>query len=200
MSSEWWIRQKICCAAILICLSGCVFKKPLDLAAEVEKEKKLRFLLNQAAIQIQTDQERGLDKAEASLNLAKWLNPTDARVVDGFGIIAFHRKNYDEALRLFKKANEYDRENDAIYVHLALVAEKNGDILAAYQLLDTSIEKNPMNYEAHNNLAALLTNNKIPGVNCKQRAQEELDKARLIIGIETPISKHNQKILDNIKE
>ena len=47
-------------------------------------------------------------------------------------------------------------------MHLALLAEREGDAKRATELLTTAIKLNPLNFRARNNLAAILLEQRYP--------------------------------------
>lgn len=119
-------------------------------------ERKVRMLLLQGNKYLTEDDSLLL--AKASYQVARELKPNDARVLDALGAVAWREGKDQVALDFFKAAYAQDYRYDRPLVHLALVAEKRGDILAAKELLLKAIKMNPLNYRAKNNLGALIAN------------------------------------------
>lgn len=145
------------CIALLLLLSfsGCVPPAPLVLSPEqlAAKEQKLVSLLTIATQDLRANK---LAPAEAALKLAQELSPDDPRVLDGLGCVAWRRGNYDLAEEFFKRALSQNGLYDRGYMHLAFIAAERGDSRAAEELLRISLQLNPLNFRARNNLAAEL--------------------------------------------
>jgi tetratricopeptide (TPR) repeat protein len=120
----------------------------------------------------------------------------DPRVWDGLGSIEYRRENYELAEKYFKKSIKLNPSYDRPYMHLALIAEKRGDILASYQLLRIAIHKNPMNYKARNNLAVLLSNYSNGSREMQSSAYDEIVKASAINNKEQLIEE-NKNVINN---
>lgn len=137
-------------------LQACFLQtKKFSMEQEIFVEQKVKQLLAKGNKFVFT--KDGLSQAKASYQVARELKPKDPRVIDGLGAVAWREGNYDLALYYFKRAYELDSNYDRPLVHLALVAEKRGDIIAAKELLLKAIEINPLNYRAKNNLAVLIS-------------------------------------------
>lgn len=121
---------------------------------EVFVEQKVKLLLSKGNKFLL--KAAGLSVAKAYYQVARELKPNDPRVIDGLGAVAWREGNIELALYYFKRAYSLDSKYDRPLVHLALVAEKRGDLLAAKELLLKAIEINPLNYRAKNNLAVLI--------------------------------------------
>jgi Tfp pilus assembly protein PilF len=139
-----------------ICLiSGCVapLNNNLSPQDEVMREERLVSLLTVGAHQLRAGSSSA---ALASFELARELSPTDPRVMDALGCVAWNRQEHVLAKYYFQEAIRINPNYDRAYAHLALIAEANGDILAAKELLQIAIRLNPLNYRARNNYAAVL--------------------------------------------
>ncbi len=143
---------------ILFLSTGCIYRNKNSLTAHeaVTRETKMKSLLAFSVSQLRIGDEVALDRAYATLELARELDPNDARVFDGLGSVEWRREGYKLAEFYFKKAVSLDPNYSRPYAHLSLVAERNGDYQAAKELLLKSLELNPLNYRARNNYAALL--------------------------------------------
>lgn len=144
-------------------------------------ESKLQELLAKGVFDLEGNSKESVDRAQAAFELAKALSPEDPRVLDGLGSVAFRRGDYLKAKGLFQQAVMADESYDPAYMHIAAVAEHNGDLLAAYQLLQKAIEKNPLNYRAHNNLGVFLLKYNSKEEASVKHAKNELLKASQLL-------------------
>lgn len=141
--------------SLLLLIPSCYLprKQENDVAVQMALEQKLSPLLREAV----TKMRRGeLARAQAALELAAELSPNDPRVLDGLGCVLFRQGNLPLAQRFFQEALLRDRNYHPAYTHLALLAEKQGDRLAAKELLLYGLQANGKNYRARNNYGAML--------------------------------------------
>lgn len=192
------MNRRLKIITLIFCLTaGCIPQTPINPKDTHFKETQVEALLIQA---VQILEVAGTDslspaysQARAALDLARQLKPGDARILDGIGCIEWRRGNFKEAEYFFKKAVSTDTSYDAAYVHLALVAERNGDIQASKELLQTAITLTPLNYRAHNNLAAILLDNS-SSYQDLSKAYDHLLKANLSSGTDNLPLKQNLHI------
>jgi tetratricopeptide (TPR) repeat protein len=184
-------------ASVIILAISCVPQdtarlSPLEIA---KRDESVSQLLTNAIFDMRLDTKENLDRAEAALLVAKELNVLDPRVWDGLGSIEYRRENYDLAEKYFQKSIQLNPGYDRPYVHLALIAEKRGDILASYQLLRIAIHKNPTNYKTRNNLAALLNNYSNGDSEMQKSAHNEITKA-VAINAKEKLIENNKQVID----
>ena len=168
-------------AICLTCASCIGIQSPYYSSGDIiQRNENITALLSNAIHDMNFDSEEALDRAMASLLVAKELNAFDPRIWDGMGSVEYRRGNLDKAEKHFKEAIKLNPGYDRPYMHLALIAEQRGDIIASYQLLRLAIHKNPTNFKARNNLAVLL--NKYSGTDAelKKSAHTEIVKANAI--------------------
>ncbi len=153
---------------------------------EVFVEQKVKLLLAQGnKFLLKKDT---LNLAKASYQVARELKPNDPRVIDGLGAVAWREGEIELALYYFKRAYSFDSKYDRPLVHLALIAEKRGDLFAAKELLLKAIEINPLNYRAKNNLAVLIKHyEKDPD----KKGLTELYQAYALAGKDDPVLNYN---------
>jgi len=190
------MKQRTICALIwcLIC-SSCVGVGPQFSAMDsVRRNENVTTLLTNAIYEMDINSKDSLDRATASLMIAKELNAFDPRVWDGLGSVEYRKRNYDQAEKYFKEAIRLNPGYDRPYVHLALIAEQRGDIIASYQLLRMAIHKNPTNFKARNNLAVLLSKYSGDDQTLKKSAYTEITNAKAIAGTEMLIDKNSRII------
>jgi tetratricopeptide (TPR) repeat protein len=163
---------------LLLCLllfSSCgPRQKQISIQDELHLETKMKELLFESVMLMRQDNQEALDGAEASLALARELNPRDPRVADGLGCVFFRKKDYESAKYFFKEALQLDPNYDRAYAHLALLAERDGNYEVAYYLVSKAVQMNPLNYRSRNNMAALLINHFDSEDNLKVAYQELL--------------------------
>lgn len=162
---------------------GCISIQPiLSVEEQVLREQKIQGLLTQSVFYLRIGDERNIDRAGAVLMLAKKLKPEDPRVLDGLGAVEFRRRNLLKAQKYFQEAIRINPEYDRAYGHLALIAEANGDQLAANQLYRIALEKNPLNVEARKNYGLYLQKGSRGNIVMKKHADEELLMAEVMNG------------------
>lgn len=168
-------------------LTACVLPiKKFSIAEEVFVEQKVIMLLSQGnSFLLKAD---GLNVAKAYYQVARELKPNDARVIDGLGAIAWREGKTELAFYYFKRAYSLDSKYDRPLVHLALVAEKKGDFVAAKELLLKAIAINPLNYRAKNNLAVLIRRK---GADREKKGLAKLYQAYALAGKEDPVLNYN---------
>jgi tetratricopeptide (TPR) repeat protein len=176
--------------------TSCVVEDKIKLSTwEIaRRDESVSRLLTNAIFDMRLDTKENLEQAEAALLIAKELNVLDPRVWDGLGSIEYRRENYELAEKYFRKSIKLNPSYDRPYMHLALIAEKKGDILASYQLLRIALHKNPMNYKARNNLATLLNNYSKGSREMQNFAHDEIIKAGAINNKEQLIQKNKNTI------
>jgi len=138
---------------LVACFGNASHRSP---GAELALEESLKNLLTVATKDLRLGTIASLERASASLELARDLSPNDSRVLDGLGCVEWGRENYKLAQYFFNRALEANPNYDRAYAHLALVAERRGDSKAAYGLLKIAVGLNPLNYRSRNNYAAVL--------------------------------------------
>jgi Flp pilus assembly protein TadD len=141
---------------LVLSLLGCGIRPhepgPAELAA---RESKMRELLRTGNRLLQRGDWDSLDRAQAAYTVARELDGSDARPIDGLGCVAWRKGNVDLAQFYFQRAVELNPEYDRPVAHLALVAEAHGHLQAARELLARAVALNPLNFRARNNFAAL---------------------------------------------
>lgn len=188
LSREWLHSLFV---TMLFILSACAPQRPnLTPDQLAARELKLRELLKQSVVELRLGTPDALDRAQASLEIARELHPKDARVLDGLGCVAWRKGNVNLAESFFKKSLEQDQNYSRPWAHLALVAEARGHYNAANGLLRKAIAVNPMNFMARNNRAAFLLKN---STNPRDHsiAYQELMKAYQLSGSDDPIVQAN---------
>ena len=177
---------------------------PLDIQGEVSMEFRLKELLTQGTLLMRRGDQAGLERAYAALEVARELSPFDPRVLDGIGCVEWRKGNPALAEFFFKEALKQNPEYDRAYAHLALIAERNGEVDAALELLQIAVAKNPLNYHSRTNLGALLLEaSREEGVKGKLNSQEakrikemaylELRKAYQSADKEDPVLNYNKR-------
>ena len=149
---------KLAATVMIVLLSGCVAvpQGQVPLQDRLAIEGKIRELVETATVAMRVGTPSALDRAQAALEVARDINPDEARVVDGLGCVEWRRGNHRLAEKFFKQALELNPDYDRAFAHLAMVAEADGDRNAARTLLQTAVKMNPLNYRSRNNYAALL--------------------------------------------
>lgn len=145
------------CLLILL-FGGCAGSTSgqLTLQEQLSLEGKIRELVESAVVEMRTGTPAALDRAQASLEVARDINPNDPRVIDGLGCVEWRRGNLKLAEHFFRRALQLDSNYDRALAHLALILEARGDKNSARLLLQQSVQMNPLNYRNRNNYAALL--------------------------------------------
>lgn len=176
-------RQAIFGVLLLVLSAGCAMPpRPLGPEAAALREQKIRALLSQGVQGLRARSDAGADVAEAAFEIALALDPTDARVLDALGCLAFYRRNYELAKQYFQRAIEKNRNYDRPVAHLAAVAELKGDTVAALELYHLARRINPLNYRNRNNFAVFLASEL--GSAEHDRAYQELLQAAVLSGEE----------------
>lgn len=163
-------------AAFVAALFGCAPRRELSIHERASRAVKVDELLSRAVRLMRQGDAQSLRAAYSALLLAEELSPKDARIADGFGCIAWRQKNWSAAEQHFKDSRKFNPEYDRAYAHLALVAEKRGDLEEAFKLYQTALSLNPLNYRARNNYAAALFDSG-RSKEQKEQAVKELRKA-----------------------
>lgn len=165
--------------------------RAISLEEEVLREERVKELLAQA-IGALREGEQGLPAAQASLHIANELQPNDARVIDGFGCVAWRVGDVALAKQYFHYARELDPNYDRPVAHLAEVARVEGDMPLADTLYEEAIALNPLNARARNNFAVYRVVDR-GGREQRELAAYELEKASVIV--DDPIILENQQLL-----
>lgn len=185
--------------------AGCMPRAvPLDIQDEVSLEFRLKELLTQGTLLMRRGDRAGLERAYASLEVARELSPFDPRVLDGIGCVEWRKGNSALAEFFFKEALKQNPEYDRAYAHLALIAEGNGELDAALELLQIAVAKNPLNYHSRTNLGALMLEasngernmgaiNNLEASRVKEKAYHELRKAYQSADREDPVLNYNKR-------
>ena len=183
---------------LLICLisTSCIGVNSPHFSVEdsMRRNENISTLLSNAIYEMNLNSDESLERAMASLMIAKELNAFDPRIWDGLGSVEYRKRNFDQAEKYFKEAVRLNPGYDRPYMHLALIAEKRGDIITSYQLLRQAIHKNPTNFKARNNLAVLLSKYAGTDESLKKSAYTEITNAGVINSKEALIIR-NKKII-----
>lgn len=143
---------------LLFCCASCVFtpRANTSFVYKLRVREQVELFVRRAQRHLENPTVRNLQHAEQSLFLAKKLDPENPQVLDGLGVITFLRGDLTRAEDLFKRAVLKAPEWEVPYIQLAVIAKMNQDYLAAKELLEMAIDKNPLSKIARLNLAALL--------------------------------------------
>ncbi len=156
---------------------GCVKRTNLlTIEQQHNREQLLQRLLSVGVDALRAGSEADLLIASDAFSFAAELAPTDRRVLDGLGVLAWRRCKLAEAKRLFQRAISSDPEYSRPYAHLAIIAEAEGDIRAALELLRIALERNPLNYPARKHRELLLS--KINERSFANRSGRQVERCR----------------------
>lgn len=176
-------RMKWLCISSLVLVVACVTPPTPPSEEEVQQ-----LLVRSLELMRSYDREGGrgkLESARAALDLLREVSPTDPRVLDAIGCVEWRRGYPDEAMHFFRRAIEVNQSYARAYGHLALVAQENGDIEVARELLATAVRLDPGDYRSRNNWATLLTD--------QSRARREFLKALHAAAQQPEVILHNLK-------
>ena len=170
-------------------------RQELNLTQELAQEEKLVELLSVATLEMRQKTTAAYSRALAALELAREMSARDPRVLDALGCVEWRRKNYNLAEYFFRETLRENPNYDRAYAHMAMIAERKGDIKAAQELLLYALQLNPMNYRARNNFAALLIDHKAKDRKSSQKAYDELLKVYQSGAAEDPVLEYNLELL-----
>ncbi|MCC6933117.1 MAG: tetratricopeptide repeat protein [Deltaproteobacteria bacterium] len=156
-------------------------------------ENKLVELLIAANTALESDSKNDLGDAEAALKIATALKSDDVRVQDALGCLALKQGDLEQAKFYFQQALALDNTYDPAYAHLAMIAERNNDLLIARQLYLLALQHNPLNYQARNNYAVFLVKHSKHSAEIRKFAQQELLAAQHSYDREGTLVKKNLK-------
>ena len=139
----------------------------------VSLERELVNLLKSGLTLMRTGD---LEEAQATFDIAKELSPSDARVLDALGCVAFRRGALDRAKDYFSQSVASDRKYSRAYAHLALVAETNGDFKEAALLYKMAIKLNPLNFRGRHNYGIFVKHS----YNAEELSKWEKKKAEAV--------------------
>lgn len=179
MSKETALSRVLCTivmALLVAGLCGCVSRRGLSIYERASRASKVDELLSRAVRLMRQGDAQSLSSAYSALLLAEELSPKDARIADGFGCIAWRQKNWSAAEQHFSDSRKFNPNYDRAYAHLALAAEKRGDLEEAFRLYQTALSLKPLNSRARNNYAAALFDH-APSKVQQEQAVKELRKA-----------------------
>ena len=161
---------------LLLSCVGCGLLAPVKNGSdnELKREQFVRSLLEAS---VESLRQNKLDEARAQLRLANEVKPKDARILDGLGCLAWRESDYGLATYYFQQAITLRPDYDRAYAHLALIAQAEGNIKAALQLLEKAISLNPQNYRARNNYGVILLEQDSLDKTAKKLGFRELIKA-----------------------
>lgn len=198
------IKVAVCIAVFLFGAAGCLrMPQETDIVREYTQEQKVLELLSQGTEALRRQTPDGVDFAHGAYTLAYELKPRDARVQDGLGAVAFFRGQLNDAEAFFKSAAALDPNYDRPYAHLALVAEKRGDLTAARELLLIALRMNPLNYRARNNYATLLLaqpGGALTDRRSVEQAYKHLLRVYQTVGVEDPVASVNMAVARSRRE
>jgi tetratricopeptide (TPR) repeat protein len=89
-----------------------------------------------------------LDEALSDFQKVKELEPSDFRGFLNAGIVFRKLGMLEESIVELEQARSLAANSSDIYYHLALTYEAKGDAVAALDLLDRSLELDPLNQDA----------------------------------------------------
>ena len=189
-------KEFICMLVVCLVCTSCIGVKSPYFSVEdsMQRNQNITTLLSNAVYEMNLDSNESLDKAMASLMVAKELNAFDPRIWDGLGSVEYRRGNLEQAEKYFKEAIKLNPGYDRPYMHLALIAEQRGDVIASYQLLRLAIHKNPTNFKARNNLAVLLDKYAGEDEELRKSAHTEIVKAKAINSKAALVESNMQKL------
>ncbi len=162
--------------AALWFLSGCVQR--LSVVEQGERSQKVEELLTRATLLMRENRDDALAEARAALFLAGQLMPSEARVSDGLGCIAFREKEYPAAEAWFSRAISLNPQYSRGYAHLALLAAGRGDMTGAMELFQHALHLNPLDARARNNFAVYLLEQGAAREKAEEQFLEALSAAR----------------------
>jgi len=163
---------------LVLSLSGCSLpgRESPDIEKSLRLEVSIQKLLVQAVDSLRRGDAHSLEDAESALLVARELDPQDARILDGLGCVALRRGDLSEAKALFQQSISARRDYDRPYAHLAEIAETQGDISAARELLEIAVRLNPLNPQTRTNYALFLREH----LRDEAAAKQEMEKAKQV--------------------
>lgn len=163
-------------ALILLCAVGVSCTRPLSISERMMLQERVELLLTEATIQMRKGTDDALDEAEGALKLAWEIFPSEAKILDGLGCVAWRRRQFSLAESFFKDAVELNPSYSRAYAHLAFAAERRGDGKTAKEQYEKAISLNPLDSQTRNNYAVFLAS-KGGSEGAKRRSYGELLKA-----------------------
>jgi FkbM family methyltransferase len=116
---------------------------PADLGADVMSEKRL----------LEGYAEVGLGRMEAAeLKISDFIeaNPTDARLINLRGMLAFQRGDIDRAKKLFQQAIETDSQYGEAYTNLGIILGGTGEPKQAMKCHERAMSLSPLDIDVAN--------------------------------------------------
>jgi Tfp pilus assembly protein PilF len=135
-----------------------------------------------------------LSQARAAFLLADELLECDPRTKDALGAVAWREGDLDHAREMFAAAIACDPEYSPAYMHLATIAEKEGQSVVAERLMEKSLAIAPTNGRARNNMSALYWAQGAEG-----SARVELRKAFEVMGSKESVLKFNAQQVNRLE-
>ncbi len=192
------MKRYLALFSLILFFSSCISQNSSISDVEIiKREKSLSLLVDKAIYFLSNNEPSNLKKAKDSLLLAKEISPLDERVLDGLGCVFYIEKNYKKAEKYFKKSIEVNPSYASGWAHLALIAEREGDLKAAKFLHEKALEYAPLDYRARNNYAVFLAENVKKSSRLYKKAKVEIRKANSQVEGKEGILRKNLEIISN---
>jgi Flp pilus assembly protein TadD len=168
------IFLRVLLASVFVFCCSCALNTEEGPGDSYRRSKEAELLLIKAENNLRDGGKKELVLARAQLQLALELTPNDARIIDGFGALAFQLGDFGAAGDFFRRAIQLQHDYARAYGNLALVEALAGNLVTSNRLFKKALELDPLDAEVRNNFA-ISRASLIPGESSRQ---QELRKAK----------------------